>query len=117
LPYVQSKIKTEKYLLETHKKNGLPLVILRPADVYGPYDRTSCVPIVKGLEDGLPPIVGRGHWIFPLCYVDNLSLSTYLACITQERLHSHQWFRCDLERVFLCHTEEDQEKNHIPYNL
>jgi nucleoside-diphosphate-sugar epimerase len=83
LPYVQSKIKTEKYLLEAHKKNGLPLVILRPADVYGPYDRTSCAPIVKGLEDGLPPIVGKGNWIFPLCYVDNLSLATYLACIAQ----------------------------------
>jgi nucleoside-diphosphate-sugar epimerase len=83
LPYVQSKIKTEAYLLEVHKKKGLPLVILRPADVYGPYDRTSCVPIVKGLENGLPPIVSGGKWIFPLCYVDNLSLATYLACITQ----------------------------------
>ncbi len=82
LPYVQSKIKTEKHLLEVHKNNGFPLVILRPADVYGPYDRTSCVPIVKGLENGLPPIVSGGKWIFPLCYVDNLSLATYLACIT-----------------------------------
>jgi nucleoside-diphosphate-sugar epimerase len=82
LHYVQSKIKTEKHLLEVHKKNGLPLVIMRPADVYGPYDRTSCVPIVKGLENGLPPIVAGGKWIFPLCYVDNLSLATYLACVT-----------------------------------
>ncbi len=82
LPYVHSKIKTEKYLLEAHKKKGLPLVILRPADVYGPYDRTSSAPIVKGLKDGLPPIVAGGKWIFPFCYVDNLSLATYLACVT-----------------------------------
>ncbi len=82
LPYVQSKKKTEKSLLEAHKKNGLPLVILRPADVYGPYDRTSSAPIVKGLKDGLPPIVSGGKWIFPFCYVDNLSLATFLACVT-----------------------------------
>jgi nucleoside-diphosphate-sugar epimerase len=82
LPYVKSKEKTEKYLFDAHKKDGLPLVILRPADVYGPYDRTSSAPIAKELEDGLPPIVGRGKWIFPLCYVDNLSLATYLSCVT-----------------------------------
>jgi nucleoside-diphosphate-sugar epimerase len=84
LPYVKSKIKAEKYLLDAYKKDGLPLVILRPADVYGPYDRTSCVPIAKELENGLPPIVGGGKWIFPLCYVDNLSLATYLACVTPD---------------------------------
>jgi nucleoside-diphosphate-sugar epimerase len=82
LPYVQSKIKTEAYLFEEHKNNGLPLVILRPADVYGPFDRTSSAPIVKGLKDGLPPIVAGGKCIFPFCYVDNLSLATYLACVT-----------------------------------
>ncbi len=82
LPYVKSKIKTEKYLLDAHEKDSLPLVILRPADVYGPYDRTSSAPIAKELEEGLPPIVAGGKYIFPFCYVDNLSLATYLACVT-----------------------------------
>ncbi len=81
-PYVKFKIKTENFLQELRNAHRIPLVILRPADVYGPYDRTSCVPILKGIEDGYPPIVGRGQWILPFCYVGNLSQGAYLACVT-----------------------------------
>ena len=83
LPYVKYKLEAERYLLDLYKKEGFPLVILRPADVYGPNDRVSCVPILKGMETGVPPIVGRGKWIFPLCYVENLCQATYLACVTK----------------------------------
>ncbi len=83
LPYVKYKKKTEEYLLSMHQKHKFPVVILRPADVYGPYDRTSCVHILKGIEDGVPIIVSHGKWILPFCYVDNLSLATYLACKTE----------------------------------
>lgn len=83
LPYVKYKLETERYLLDLHKKSGFPLIILRPADVYGPNDRVSCVHILKGIEDRVPPIVGGGKWIFPLCYVENLCLATYLACETK----------------------------------
>jgi nucleoside-diphosphate-sugar epimerase len=83
LPYVKYKLEVERYLLDLHKKNAFPLVILRPADVYGPNDRVSCVPILKGIEDGVPLIVGSGKWIFPLCYVENLCQAIYLACVTK----------------------------------
>ena len=83
-PYVKYKIRTENFLQELRNSHRIPLVILRPADVYGPYDRTSCVPILKGIEDGYPVIVGGGKWIFPFCYVDNLSQGAYLACITPD---------------------------------
>ena len=83
IPYVKYKLKTEKFLLGMHRECGLPLVILRPADVYGPYDRTSCIHMLKGIENGVPPIVGHGKWIFPLCYVENLCQATCLACETK----------------------------------
>jgi nucleoside-diphosphate-sugar epimerase len=82
LPYTQYKIKTEKYLFEAHKKHSFPLVILRPADVMGPYDRTVCLHILKGIEDGIPTIVSHGKWVLPFCYVANLCLATYQACHT-----------------------------------
>lgn len=80
LPYVRCKKKTEEKLLSMHSRNGLPVVILRPADVFGPNDRVTCVHILKGIEDGVPVIVGGGKWIFPFCYVDNLCQATFLAC-------------------------------------
>jgi len=79
LPYARYKMKTEKYLFEAHRKHGFPVIILRPADVYGPYDRTSCVHMLKAIEDGVPPIVGHGQWILPFCYVENLCQAIYLA--------------------------------------
>lgn len=80
LPYVRSKKKTEEQLLRMHNGHRLPVVILRPADVFGPNDRITCAHILRGIEDGVPVIVGRGKWIFPFCYVENLCQATYLAC-------------------------------------
>jgi nucleoside-diphosphate-sugar epimerase len=80
LPYVRSKKKTEEKLLHMHNGNRLPVVILRPADVFGPNDRVTCAHLLRGIEDGVPIIVGSGKWIFPFCYVDNLCQATYLAC-------------------------------------
>jgi nucleoside-diphosphate-sugar epimerase len=79
LPYAKYKMETEKYLFEAHRKHDLPVIILRPADVYGPYDRTSCIHILKAIEDGVPTIIGHGNWIFPFCYVENLCQAIYLA--------------------------------------
>ena len=80
LPYVRCKKKTEIELLSLHRSSGFPVVILRPADVFGPNDRVTCVRLMKGIEDGIPIIVGSGKWVFPFCYVDNLCKATYLAC-------------------------------------
>lgn len=80
LPYVRSKKKTEETLLSMHNGHRFPVVILRPADVFGPNDRITCAHILKGIDDGVPVIVGGGKWIFPFCYVDNLCQATYLAC-------------------------------------
>ena len=80
LPYVRCKKKTEDMLLQMHNGSRLPVVILRPADVFGPNDRITCAHILRGIEDGIPVIVGIGKWIFPFCYVENLCQATYLAC-------------------------------------
>lgn len=83
LPYVRYKKETEEYFLRQSRENGLPVVILRPADVYGPRDRTSCALMLGACEKGIPLIVGRGHWQFGFCYIDNLCLATYLACLKE----------------------------------
>jgi nucleoside-diphosphate-sugar epimerase len=81
LPYTRAKIKTEAFFFEKARHDGLPVVILRPGDVFGPNDRTSCSKIMNGCERGIPLIVSRGKWHFGFCYIDNLCQAVYLACL------------------------------------
>ena len=79
LPYARYKIMTEKFFQTQWKECGLPVVILRPGDVYGPYDRTSCARILRECERGVPLIVGRGNHRFGYCYSGNLCQAVELA--------------------------------------
>ncbi len=79
IAYTRYKIKTERYFREEWQRTRLPMVILRPADVYGPNDRITCGRLLKGCEKGSPLIVGHGHWKFGYCYVGNLCQAVHLA--------------------------------------
>ena len=118
LAYTRYKVKTEEFLLQQWQEHGLPVVILRPGDVYGPNDRVSCAQLLRGCERRLPLIVGRGDCRFGFCYIDNLCQASLLALTRpgiesraytvtngvlptwgeffsglQRRLHCRQWLR------------------------
>ncbi|MGB8952926.1 MAG: NAD-dependent epimerase/dehydratase family protein [Candidatus Aminicenantales bacterium] len=90
LAYTRYKTKTEKFFFNQWKENRLPAVVLRPADVYGPHDRTSCAQILRGIERGTPLIVGHGNWYFGFCYIDNLCQATHLA-LTREGIEGRAY--------------------------
>jgi nucleoside-diphosphate-sugar epimerase len=79
LAYTRYKVKTEEFFMQQWREHGLPVVMLRPGDVYGPYDRVSCAKMLRGCERRLPLIVGRGHSRFGFCYIDNLCRASLLA--------------------------------------
>jgi nucleoside-diphosphate-sugar epimerase len=81
LPYARFKLRSEEFLRQQWREHGLPVVILRPGDVYGPYDRVSCAQLLRGCERKLPLIVGRGDCRFGFCYIDNLCQAAALALI------------------------------------
>jgi nucleoside-diphosphate-sugar epimerase len=72
VPYNYMKKMTEGFLLEKFRRSGFPVVIMRPGDVYGPRDRTSCEQMLKAAERNIPLIVGRGDKKFGFCYPGNL---------------------------------------------
>jgi 2-alkyl-3-oxoalkanoate reductase len=72
LPYGLMKKTTEEYLLDLHRSDGFPVVILRPGDVYGPRDRTSSEQMLRAAEKGVPLRVGRGRSKFGFCAPANL---------------------------------------------
>lgn len=80
LAYTRAKKKTEA-LIRQSVRDGLPVVIVRPGDVYGPNDRTTSLHLLDGCERGFPLIVGRGDRRLPYCYVENLCQAIHLACL------------------------------------
>jgi nucleoside-diphosphate-sugar epimerase len=76
--YAQSKILADKFASEFSRKNGLPLVILRPGIVFGP---GKALPIgLLGFRAGKTGVVfGKGSNRFPLNYVENLVDALLLA--------------------------------------
>ena len=82
LPYVRHKMRTENELLDGHARYGLPVVILRPGDVFGPNDRITCAPLLQTREQGLPLVVGHGRWRFGYCHVGNLCRAAERTLVT-----------------------------------
>jgi nucleoside-diphosphate-sugar epimerase len=80
LPYTRAKKKTEAFVRQAGR-DGMPVVIIRPGDVYGPNDRTTSAKLLRGCERGFPLTVARGRWLLPYCYVDNLCQAIHLACL------------------------------------
>lgn len=78
--YIRAKEMAEEFLRERHHRDGFPVIILRPSDVYGPNDRTMSMLVLDGIEKGVPPIVGHGNSVFSFCYVENLCQACLLAC-------------------------------------
>jgi len=90
MPYVRHKKQTEHDLAGKFAADGFPVVILRPADVFGPNDRVTCANILRGCERGAPLIVGSGRWRFGYCYVGNLCQAVELA-LTKEGIEGRAY--------------------------
>ncbi len=75
--YCLSKAAAEK---EVKARSGrLETVILPPANVYGPHDRTTTLPLLRTLEKGMPFFPGGGKTLTSPCYVGNLVEAAMLA--------------------------------------
>jgi len=60
--YEKSKVEEEQVALEFHEQNGLPVMILRPASIYGPRSRYGTAILLFLLARGqLPAIPGDGR--------------------------------------------------------
>lgn len=77
--YNRSKIEAEKVCWEYHKK-GLPLVVLRPSIVYGPFSGNWTVRFARMLQDGIWGEYEKiGEGICNLIYVDDVVHAALLA--------------------------------------
>ena len=69
---------THERLAHKFSRRGLPVVILRPALVWGPYSRW-CTRQIEGLRQGSACLIDGGQGICNTTYVDNLVDAIFLA--------------------------------------
>jgi nucleoside-diphosphate-sugar epimerase len=71
-PYSDGKIDAEKTALQYYRESGLPVTILRPTIVYGPFGRSFTVGTVTAIRERRMVLVNGGSGVCNCLYVDNL---------------------------------------------
>jgi nucleoside-diphosphate-sugar epimerase len=72
-PYSRTKIAGEKLIFRLVKEHRAPVVIVRPAWIYGPRDRASFARFVNLVASGKGWILGNGNNIVPVVYVRDVA--------------------------------------------
>jgi nucleoside-diphosphate-sugar epimerase len=77
--YVSIKRETEQLLLQMHKAKGLPVVVLQPTLVYGPFSHFWTVAMTQKLTSGIVALVNGGTGYSNPVYIDDLIDAMILA--------------------------------------
>jgi len=77
--YFDTKIAAEKAVWATHQETRLPVVVIRPANVYGPYSNPWTVRPIKLINSGQMILINGGTGICNYVYIDNLLDATLAA--------------------------------------
>jgi nucleoside-diphosphate-sugar epimerase len=83
--YERTKVASERMVREVAGARGMPFVILRPADVYGPRDQ-RLLKLFRGVKRGRFPLFGAGTGRRHMVYVDDVVEAFFKACERDEAL-------------------------------
>ncbi len=70
--YCDIKIESEKIVWAAHHNAGLPVVVIRPANVYGPHSDTWTIRPIKQIKSGQMILIDGGTGLCNYVYIDNL---------------------------------------------
>lgn len=72
-PHEIAKYESEQVALEAWRRHRVPVVILRPSQIYGPGDAHSEIPrLVRLARRGLVPLFGGGEGLVPWVFVSDV---------------------------------------------
>jgi nucleoside-diphosphate-sugar epimerase len=77
--YCDTKIAAEKAVWAAHQEAKLPVVVIRPANVYGPYSNPWTIRPVKLVNSGQMILINQGTGLCNCVYIDNLIDATLAA--------------------------------------
>lgn len=77
--YVLAKRAAERLVLDLYRQDGLPVVVLQPTTVYGPFCKPWTLQPIKDLKTGLVPLVNGGGSYCNAVYIDDVVDAMILA--------------------------------------
>jgi nucleoside-diphosphate-sugar epimerase len=94
--YCDNKARAERVVLK-FRRRGLPVVILRPSIVYGPYSAWS-TRLIPDLREHRVALIDNGKGACNTTYVDNL-VDAIFACIENDQAIGNTFFVTDGETI------------------
>lgn len=82
--YRESKTKAEDILKVEHRKNGFPIVIIRPGNVFGPGATTWVLRPLQSIKKNRIALIEYGRGIFLHTYIDNLLDAIIVSMLKKE---------------------------------
>jgi nucleoside-diphosphate-sugar epimerase len=83
--YERTKLEAEKLALSYYEKHNLPVVSLRPADVYGPRDQ-RLLKLFGAVRRGRFPLFGKGEGRRHMVYIDDVVSAFEIAAESESAL-------------------------------
>lgn len=77
--YCDTKIAGEKAVWAVHQETGLPIVVIQPANVYGPNSNPWTIRPIKLIQSGQMILINGGRGLCNYVYIDNLIDATLAA--------------------------------------
>ena len=96
--YSASKQEADIYVQEAMKKNGVPIVILRPGTIYGPGGDLYTPMMGFSLANKLFVVIGNGKFELPFTYVDNVAQAV-LKSIERDEANNQIFNVVDSEKI------------------
>ncbi len=82
--YGDTKIEGEQVAIETARRHGVELTILRPTMIYGPASPSWTVAPFEAISRGFPIVLGDGEGLLDVVYVDDVAQAFELAGFSRE---------------------------------
>ncbi len=122
-PYSRTKIAGEKLIANLVKDSDAPVVIVRPAWIYGPRDNASFGRFVSLVESGKGFIIGSGNNILPVVYVRDVAQGLIKASAAGNEVIGRAYTLCNDQRVtqseyfaiMADHLNVPHIRRHYPY--
>ncbi len=97
-PYSDSKLAAERLALDFSRSGGLPVVVLEPAAVYGPWGGVWTETVLRSLKTGRQILINGGDGLANPVYVDDLVSAVLLAAVKDEAV-GEAFLVCGAEAV------------------
>lgn len=98
-PYSRTKIAGEKLIANLVKDQGAPVVLVRPAWIYGPRDTASFAKYVSRVESSKFFLIGSGQNIVPAVYVRDVAQGLLKAGDAKDNVIGQAYTLANDERV------------------